>query len=83
MLNDKGKIIIVSFQSLEDRIVKDFLNHNSGKRRRSSRHYPELIEEGPITLKLITKKPIRPSEQEILQNPRSRSAKLRVGEKIN
>ena len=83
LLNDKGKIIIVSFQSLEDRIVKDFLNHNSGKRRRSSRHYPELIEEGPITLKLITKKPIRPSEQEILQNPRSRSAKLRVGEKIN
>ena len=83
LLNYKGKLIIVSFQSLEDRIVKDFLNHNSGKRWRSSRHYPELADEGSITLNLITKKPIRPSEREIIINPRSRSAKLRVGEKIN
>jgi 16S rRNA (cytosine1402-N4)-methyltransferase len=83
LLNENGKLIIVSFQSLEDRIVKDFLNHNSGKRRRSSRHYPELADEGPITLKIITKKPIRPSEEEVFNNPRSRSAKLRVGEKIN
>ena len=83
LLKTNGKLIIVSFQSLEDRIVKDFLNHNSGKRRRSSRHYPELAEEGSITLNLITKKPIRPSVREINENPRSRSAKLRVGEKIN
>ena len=83
LLNDQGKIIIVSFQSLEDRIAKDFLYRCSGKRWRSSRHYPELAEEGQITLKLITKKPIRPSEMEIINNPRSRSAKLRVGEKIN
>ncbi len=83
LLNKKGKIIIVSFQSLEDRIVKDFLNHNSGKRWRSSRHYPELADDGPITLNLITKKPIRPSIEEININPRSRSAKLRIGEKIN
>ena len=83
LLKPKGKLIIVSFQSLEDRIVKDFLNHNSGKRWRSSRHYPELADEGSITLNLITKKPIRPSEREITKNPRSRSAKLRIGEKIN
>ena len=83
LLSKKGKLIIVSFQSLEDRIVKDFLNHNSGKRWRSSRHYPELVDDGPITLNLITKKPIRPSELEVLNNPRSRSAKLRVGENIN
>ena len=83
LLSTKGRLIIVSFQSLEDRIVKDFFNHNSGKRWRSSRHYPELVDEGPITLNIITKKPIRPSEREILNNPRSRSAKLRVGEKIN
>jgi 16S rRNA (cytosine1402-N4)-methyltransferase len=83
LLKNNGKLIIVSFQSLEDRIVKDFLNHNSGKRWRSSRHYPELADEGSITLNLITKKPIRPTEHEIFTNSRSRSAKLRVGEKIN
>ena len=83
LLKPKGRLIIVSFQSLEDRIVKDFLNYNSGKRRRSSRHYPELAEEGSISLNLITKKPIKPSVRELNENPRSRSAKLRVGEKIN
>ena len=83
LLKVKGKIIIVSFHSLEDRLVKDFFNHNSGKRWRSSRHYPELTDDGPITLKLITKKPIRPSDLEIKVNPRSRSAKLRIAEKIS
>ncbi len=83
LLNKEGKLIVVSFQSLEDRIVKDFFNHNSGKRWRSSRHYPELADMGPITFKLITKKPIRPQEWEIQKNPRSRSAKLRVAQKIN
>ncbi|MFL2510332.1 MAG: 16S rRNA (cytosine(1402)-N(4))-methyltransferase RsmH [Alphaproteobacteria bacterium] len=83
LLKIKGKIIIVSFHSLEDRLVKDFFNHNSGKRWRSSRHYPELVDDGPITLKLITKKPIRPSDLETKINPRSRSAKLRVVEKIS
>ena len=83
LLAKNGKLIIVSFQSLEDRIVKDFLHYNSGKRWRSSRHYPELADIGPITLKLITKKPIRPQEWEIKKNPRSRSAKLRVAQKIN
>ena len=83
LLNKEGKLIVVSFQSLEDRIVKDFFNHNSGKRWRSSRHYPELADLGPITFKLITKKPIRPQECEIQKNPRSRSAKLRIAQKIN
>ena len=83
LLAKDGKLIVVSFQSLEDRIVKDFFNHNSGKRWRSSRHYPELADMGPITFKLITKKPIRPQEWEIQKNPRSRSAKLRVAQKIN
>ena len=83
LLNKEGKLIVVSFQSLEDRIVKDFFNHNSGKRWRSSRHYPELADMGPIIFKLITKKPIRPQEWEIQKNPRSRSAKLRVAQKIN
>ena len=82
LLAPKGRLIIVSFHSLEDRIVKDFFNHNSGKRWRSSRHYPELADDGSIILNIITKKPIRPNEREIHENHRSRSAKLRVGEKI-
>ena len=82
LLCKNGLLLIVSFQSLEDRIVKDFFNHNSGKRWRSSRHYPELADNGPFTLKIITKKPLRPLEEEIKFNPRSRSAKLRVAQKI-
>ncbi len=82
ILNTDGLILVVSFQSLEDRIVKDFFNHNSGKRWRSSRHYPELPDKLATQLKIITKKPILPSASEILENPRSRSAKLRVAQKI-
>ena len=82
ILKKDGLILVVSFQSLEDRIVKDFFNHNSGKRWRSSRHYPELPDKLATQLKIITKKPILPSASEILENPRSRSAKLRVAQKI-
>ena len=82
ILNKDGLILVVSFQSLEDRIVKDFFNHNSGKRWRSSRHYPELPDKLATQLKIITKKPILPSVSEIFENPRSRSAKLRVAQKI-
>jgi len=82
LLAKDGLLIIVSFQSLEDRIVKDFFNHKSGKRWRSSRHLPDLTDLGPITLKIITKKPLRPNDFEIKNNPRSRSAKLRVAQKI-
>ena len=82
ILNKDGLILVVSFQSLEDRIVKDFFNHNSGKRWRSSRHYPELPDKKATQLKIITKKPILPSASEISNNPRSRSAKLRVAQKI-
>ena len=82
LLANNGLLIIVSFQSLEDRIVKDFFNHKSGKRWRSSRHLPDLADLGPTTLKIITKKPLRPKDFEIDNNPRSRSAKLRVAQKI-
>jgi len=82
LLAQNGLLIIVSFQSLEDRIVKDYFNHKSGKRWRSSRHHPDLGDLGPITLKIITKKPLRPKDFEINNNPRSRSAKLRVAQKI-
>ena len=82
LLSKDGLILIVSFHSLEDRIVKDFINHNSGKRWRSSRHFPELPDQMETHLKVITKKPIVPSDLEIKINPKSRSAKLRVAQKI-
>ena len=82
LLLSGGRIIVVSFHSLEDRLVKEFFNHKSGKKWRSSRHYPEPNDTGPISLKIITKKAIRPEENEITTNPRSRSARLRVAEKI-
>lgn len=65
-LAPKGRIAVISFHSLEDRIVK--------------RYFKEKKDEG--VARLLTKKPITPSEKEIKENPRSRSAKLRIIEKI-
>lgn len=72
LLKPEGKIVVVSFHSGEDRIVKHFFKDRADP-------YSDL---GPV-LKIITKKPIIPSQEEIKENPRSRSAKLRVAKKIN
>ena len=76
-----GIIAVVTFHSIEDRIVKFFFKHYS-EQRNSSRYLPdtEVLER---CFKLLNKKPILPSVSEIKQNPPSRSAKLRYGIKIN
>ncbi len=76
-----GVIAVVSFHSLEDKIVKFFFKHYS-EERNSSRYMPNK-EESKKCFKLIDKKPILPSFKEIYQNPSSRSAKLRYAIKIN
>ncbi len=76
-----GIIAVVTFHSLEDKIVKFFFKHYS-EEKNSSRYMPNQ-EASEICFKLINKKPILPSSDEIKKNPPSRSAKLRYGIKIN
>ena len=76
-----GIIVVVTFNSIEDKIVKFFFKHYS-EQRNSSRYLPEA-ELSERCFKLINKKPILPSNSEIRRNPPSRSAKLRYGIKTN
>jgi 16S rRNA (cytosine1402-N4)-methyltransferase len=70
LLTPGGRICIICFQSLEDRLVKNLLNDRSGDRYDSD-------------LQLLTKRPITASHTELVHNPRARSAKLRAAVKIN
>ena len=81
ILNQQGRLVVVSFHSLEDRIVKQFLNSRATTAPRASRHAPAAAAPAPL-FRLITPKARVPGEQEIAGNPRARSAKLRAGEKL-
>jgi 16S rRNA (cytosine1402-N4)-methyltransferase len=79
-----GRLAVVSFHSLEDRIVKAFFRDRSGTASRGSRHTPHANSgQKPATFKELTRRPIRPDEFEINTNPRSRSARLRAGERTD
>jgi 16S rRNA (cytosine1402-N4)-methyltransferase len=80
-LNKNGRIAIISFHSLEDRIVKQTFKHLATDCICPPRS-PQCICHHRATLRLITKKPIEPTLDEIKRNPRSASAKLRIAEKI-
>jgi len=73
-LSPGGRAAIISFHSLEDRLVKHFIKERAAKRAYGEVRNVDIIE--------ITRKPITASEEEVRQNPRARSAKLRVFEKI-
>ena len=71
--------MVVSFHSLEDRIVKNFLVERA-KAGGGSRHLPVIAQAAP-SFHILTKRPVTPHEDEVAANPRARSAKLRAAER--
>jgi len=81
VLNAKGKLAVVSFHSLEDRIAKRFLTERSGRASRGSRHAPHQAPSRESTFEVSGKQPRMPQPEEVRANPRSRSARLRWAER--
>jgi 16S rRNA (cytosine1402-N4)-methyltransferase len=81
ILKPGGRLAVVSFHSLEDRIVKNFLVERS-RTGGGSRHLPEVKLAAP-SFRLLTKRPVTPSQAEAAANPRARSAKLRAAERTD
>jgi 16S rRNA (cytosine1402-N4)-methyltransferase len=83
ILSPGGRLAVVSFHSIEDRIVKRFLKERSGATPSVSRHRPDAGISGPAPSFEAVAKPVRAGESEIARNPRSRSATLRVARRTS
>ncbi len=81
VLKPGGRLVVVSFHSLEDRIVKNFLNERA-KAGGGSRHQPETVQRSP-SFAVLTKRPVTAEDDEVSSNPRARSAKLRAAERTD
>ncbi len=80
-LKPGGRLAVVTFHSLEDRIVKQFFAARSGRGQARSRLLPGEPVPPPPTFDLVGRQPVAPGEEETKRNPRARSAKLRTGER--
>ncbi len=85
LLRPGGILAVVSFHSLEDRIVKTFLKARSGMASRPSRHAPASLSpaQNVATFTVLSRRPITPRDAETTKNPRARSARLRVAERTS
>lgn len=84
LLKDGGRLIVVSFHSLEDSIVKQFLKKRAKKDSSGSRYLPsDTDEEFVPTFSYLSRKAVKPSRDEVLSNARSRSARLRAAMRVN
>jgi 16S rRNA (cytosine1402-N4)-methyltransferase len=81
VLKPGGRLVVVSFHSLEDRMVKNFLSLR-GKTGGGSRHLPEMAQSAP-SFSVLTKRPVTAGDDEVRANPRARSAKLRAAERTD
>ena len=84
LLKPGGRLVVVTFHSLEDRIVKRFFTSRSAPPQKGSRHLPD--HEGKEFLpsfQLLNRRPVEPSEDEVRSNPRARSARLRAGRRTD
>lgn len=84
ILKPGGRLVVVTFHSLEDRIVKRFLAERAGKQAQGSRHRPEIsIKSNAPSFRIVNRSPLTPSKGEQEANPRSRSARLRAAERTD
>lgn len=82
LLATGGRLVVVTFHSLEDRIAKRFFASRSAAARKGSRHLPQAeSQEFAPSFQLLNRRPLEPGNDEIRRNPRARSARLRAGER--
>ena len=82
ILSPHGILAVITFHSLEDRIVKRFIQLRSGEHPLSNRFQPSKQQENIVSFNKITRKALTARDREINYNPRARSAKLRIAKKI-